>query len=117
MTKVTNETVENTKTDASTTNATASAENTTDPNQVVLLGSISYTDEFQYEEWLKNMDLNQAIFVLVANANYAQSKGLLSIAESELVAGALRTIKKNSKQTPVAPVVDSKNVTEDKSSK
>lgn len=71
-----------------------------DPNKVVLLGSISYSDEFQYEEWLKTMDLNQSVFVLVAAANYAQSKGLLSIAESELVAGALRTIKKNSKTTP-----------------
>ena len=77
------------------------APNENGEEKVVLLGSISYSDEFQYEEWLKKMDLNQSVFVLVAAANYAQSKGLLTLAESELVAGALRTIKKNSKQTPV----------------
>ena len=71
---------------------------------VKLLDSITYTDEFQYEEWLKNMDLNQSVFVLVAAAQYSQKAGILSIAESELIAGALRTIKKNSKQVPPSEV-------------
>jgi len=68
-------------------------------NKVTMLGTISYTDEKQYEEWLSNIDINQAIFVLVANANYSQSKGVLSLSESELISAAIRTIKKNS--TPV----------------
>jgi len=73
---------------------------TQDENKVVMLGTISYTDENQYEEWLTNIDINQAIFVLVANANYSQSKGVLSLAESELISAAIRTIKKNSTPAP-----------------
>jgi hypothetical protein len=94
-----------TKTEEKTSVSAEEVKNTPNENgeeKVVLLGSISYSDEFQYEEWLKKMDLNQSVFVLVAAANYAQSKGLLTLAESELVAGALRTIKKNSKQSPVS---------------
>lgn len=71
-----------------------------DENKVVMLGSISYTDEKQYEEWLNNIDINQAIFVLVANANYSQSKGVLTLSESELISAAIRTIKKNSSPAP-----------------
>ena len=67
-----------------------------DPNKIVMLGNISYTDEKQYEEWLSNMDINQAIFVLVASANYTQTKGVYSLSESELMSAAIRTIKKNS---------------------
>ena len=73
---------------------------TQDENKVVMLGTISYTDEKQYEEWLTNIDINQAIFVLVANANYSQSKGVLSLSESELISAAIRTIKKNSAPAP-----------------
>ena len=75
---------------------------TQDENKVVMLGTISYTDEKQYEEWLTNIDINQAIFVLVANANYSQSKGVLSLAESKLISAAIRTIKKNSAPAPEA---------------
>jgi len=80
---------------------------TQDESKVVMLGTISYTNEKQYEEWLTNIDINQAIFVLVANANYSQSKGVLSLSESELISAAIRTIKKNSSPapTPGEPVV------------
>jgi hypothetical protein len=70
-----------------------------DPNQVVLLGSISYNDEKEYMQWLSKMDVSQAIFVLVAGANFAQSKGLLNLAESELISSAIRSIKNGSTDT------------------
>lgn len=72
-----------------------------DPNQVVLLGSISYNNETEYMEWLSKMDVSQAIFVLVASANYAQAKGLLNLAESELISSAIRSIKNGSTETSV----------------
>jgi CRISPR/Cas system CSM-associated protein Csm4 (group 5 of RAMP superfamily) len=84
-----------------------------DPNKIVMLGNISYTDEKQYEEWLSNMDINQAIFVLVASANYTQSKGVYSLSESELMSAAIRTIKKNSSTTKPDVVTN----TNDESSK
>ena len=71
-----------------------------DANKTVLLGSISYENEDEYTEWLAKMDVNQAIFVLVAGANFSQAKGAFNIAESELISAAIRSIKKNS--TPPA---------------
>jgi hypothetical protein len=62
----------------------------------VLLGTISYTNEDDYENFLSKMDLNQSLFVLIASANFGQSKGLYNLDESELVAKAIKTIKKNS---------------------
>ena len=62
----------------------------------VLLGTISYTDENDYEKFLSSMDINQSLFVLIATANYGQSKGLFNLDESELVAKAIKTIKRNS---------------------
>ncbi len=67
-----------------------------DPNKVVLLGTISYNNEKEYEEWLSKMDVNQAVFVLIASANFAQAKGAYSLSESELISSAIRSIKKSS---------------------
>jgi hypothetical protein len=74
---------------------TAAQTATADENRNVLLGTISYTNEEDYESFLSKMDTNQALFVLIANANYGQSKGLLNLDESELVAKAIKTIKKS----------------------
>lgn len=65
----------------------------------VLLGAISYVDQAEYEKFLENLDLNQSIFVLMAGCNYAQSRGSYNLDESELIAKAIKTIKKSSKNT------------------
>lgn len=62
----------------------------------VLLGTISYTNPEDYEKFLDGLDVNQAIFVLIASANYGQAKGLYNLDEAELVTKAIKTIKKNS---------------------
>lgn len=62
----------------------------------VLFGTISYADESAYENFVSNMNINQAIFVLVASANFAQAKGAYNILESETISNAIRTIRKNS---------------------
>jgi hypothetical protein len=46
------------------------------------------------------MNINQAIFVLIASANFAQAKGSFNLLESEILATAIRTIKKTSNQEP-----------------
>jgi len=90
---VTEETVEKQTTDQNTQNE--------DPNKVVLLGTISYNNEEEYSKWLTNMDVNQAIFVLIASANFSQAKGAFNISESELISAAIRAIKKSSSEAPV----------------
>jgi len=68
----------------------------------VLLGTISYTNDEDYENFLSKLDINQAMFVLIASANYAQAKGLYNLDESELVAKAIKTIKRSSTQAKSA---------------
>jgi hypothetical protein len=68
----------------------------THPQQNVLFGSISYADEASYEEFISNMNVSQAVFVLVASANFSQAKGAFSLLESETIATAIRAIRKNS---------------------
>jgi len=69
----------------------------------VLLGTISYSDDAAYEGFLKKMDVNQAVFVLVAAANYSQSRGAFSLTEGGLVDAAIRTIKKSAAPVNQAP--------------
>ena len=68
----------------------------THPQQNVLFGSISYADESSYEEFISTMNVSQAVFVLVASANFSQAKGAFSLLESETIATAIRAIRKNS---------------------
>lgn len=63
-----------------------------------LFGSIGYDNDEAYEKFLDNMDVNQAVFVLIASANFAQAKGSFNILESETLSTAIRTIRKNSQQ-------------------
>lgn len=89
----TKSTTKTTKSDASQEAVGAQPANT-------LLGIITYSDDAAYENFLKKMDINQAVFVLIASANYAQSRGILSLPEGELVNTAIRAIKKSSAATP-----------------
>lgn len=72
----------------------ASEKDTTPSN--VLFGSISYADDSAYENFLQKMNLNQAVFILIASANFAQAKGSFNLLESETLSTAIRTIRKNS---------------------
>ena len=65
----------------------------------ILFGTITYADETSYENFIKDMNINQAIFVLVASANFAQAKGAFNILESETISTAIRAIRKNSEPT------------------
>ena len=58
-----------------------------------LLGSISYENEEDWEKFLDNLTAEHSIIVLIAAANYSQSKGIFNLAESELIAKALKRIK------------------------
>ena len=63
----------------------------------ILFGTITYADDDAYENFISNLDINQAVFILVASANFAQAKGAFNILESEVLSSAIRVIKKNSK--------------------
>jgi hypothetical protein len=63
-------------------------------NQNLLLGAISYESEEAYEAFLSKIDVNQAVFVLVAASKYAQARGAYNLNESELIATAIRRLKK-----------------------
>ena len=62
-----------------------------------LFGTIGYDNDAAYENFLDTMDVNQAVFVLIASANFAQARGSFNILESETLSTAIRTIRKNSK--------------------
>lgn len=65
------------------------------PQQNILFGTISYADDTAYEEFIGNMNISQAIFVLMASANFSQSRGAFNLLESETISTAIRTIRKN----------------------
>jgi hypothetical protein len=64
----------------------------------ILLGTISYDNEEDYDNFLDKMDVNQAIFVLIASAKYCQSKGVFNLGESELMARSIKTIQRSSQK-------------------
>jgi hypothetical protein len=68
-------------------------------NQNVLFGTIGYSDDAAYENFIQTMNLSQAVFVLVASANFAQAKGAFNLLESESLSSAIRVIRKNSSET------------------
>lgn len=94
------ETIATETTDRVVTDSDATGTDTTQTEtpQNVLLGSIAYTNDDDYEAFLNNLDVNQALFVLITSANYAQARGLYKLEESELVTKAIRVIKKTSKE-------------------
>lgn len=62
--------------------------------QNMLLGAISYETDEAYEAFLSKLDVNQAVFVLVAASKYAQARGAFNLSESELISSAIRRLKK-----------------------
>lgn len=76
----------------------------------VLFSTISYQDDAAYENFISNMNMSQAVFVLIASANFAQAKGAFNILESEVLSTAIRKIRKNStpSQTDGEPTKEEK---------
>lgn len=74
-----------------------------------LFGTIGYTDESSYENFLEQMNLGQALFVLIASANFAQAKGSFNVLEAELLAKAIRVVRKNSTPAPKSEESENKN--------
>lgn len=96
--------------EAPTETIKAQAQPPVEEQPTVLLGTISYKNEDDYENFLYKMDLNQALFVLIATANYGQAKGLYNLSESELVSRAIKTIRKNSQPAQPADAVVAEEV-------
>jgi len=66
------------------------------PKQNLLFGTLSYKDDTSYENFIQSMSVGQALVVMIASANFAQAKGSFNILESEVLANAIRVIRKNS---------------------
>ncbi len=86
--------------EAPSTGASASSEK--QPKNL-LFGTIAYDDDAAYEKFLAEMTPNQAVFVLIASANLGQAKGSFNILESEVLANAIRKIKKTSTKKTETP--------------
>ena len=81
----------------------------------VLLGTISYVNDSDYEKFLNNLDLNQSVWVIMSAVEYAQTRKetpVYSMYECELIAKANRTIKSASEPTSKS---DADNKTTEKS--
>jgi hypothetical protein len=57
-----------------------------------LLGTISYEKREDYEEFLKALSIEHSAVVLISAANFAQSKGIFSLDEAELIANAIKRL-------------------------
>jgi hypothetical protein len=55
-----------------------------------LLGAISYENQKDYDNFLNGLTLEHAAIVLITAANYAHSKGIFTLDESELIAKAIK---------------------------
>lgn len=60
---------------------------------VTLLGAITYTNESDYENFLKNLTIEQSVVILIAAANFAQTKGIYSLPESELIMKSIKRLR------------------------
>ena len=67
--------------------------------QNILFGTITYADDNAYEEFIGKMNVSQALFVLIASANYSQAKGSFNLLESETLSAAIRSLRKTSEKT------------------
>lgn len=68
-----------------------------------LLGTISYENREDYENFLNGLTLEHAAIVLISAATYAQSKGIFSLDEAELISKSIKrmTVKpEESTETP-----------------
>jgi hypothetical protein len=68
------------------------------PQPNILFGTITYADDNAYEEFITSMNISQALFVLIASANYSQAKGAFNLLESETLSAAIRSIRKTSEK-------------------
>jgi len=68
------------------------------PQPNILFGTITYADDNAYEEFITTMNISQALFVLIASANYSQAKGAFNLLESETLSAAIRSIRKTSEK-------------------
>lgn len=64
-----------------------------DPKNV-LFGIIGYKDDEAYENFIKNLTPDQAVYILVASANFAQKQGAYGLLEAETLASAIRVLRK-----------------------
>jgi hypothetical protein len=88
--------MENTKQQVETVESASTEKNEQKAPVNILLGAISYNNESDYETFLENMDINQALFIIVSGCTYAQSKAAYNLAEAELISKAIKTIKNQS---------------------
>lgn len=84
----------NTKNSEENTNTTQNGAAEQAAPIATLLSSISYTNQEDYENFLKNLTAEHALIVLVSAANHCQAKGIFNLEEAELVAKAIRRITK-----------------------
>lgn len=62
------------------------------PEVTTLLGAISYEKRDDYDQFLRDITIEHAAIVLISAANFAQSKGIFSLDEAELIATAIKRL-------------------------
>lgn len=58
----------------------------------VLFGSLSYDSQSEYVKFLEELDQPKAVAMLVAAAAYAQSRGVYTLEESEVIIKSIRAL-------------------------
>jgi len=62
------------------------------PTKRVVFGTFEYSDDIEYLKHLSTMSPEQAVLSLVAASAFAQSKGIYSFEESEVIITAIRKL-------------------------
>ena len=74
------------------TGGTDTQETEKTPQVTTLLGTISYESREDYDNFLQNLTLEHAAIVLISAANFAQSKGIFTLDEAELIANSIKRL-------------------------
>ena len=77
-------------------------------NHTLFGGAIGYDSPSDYYSFLKELNKNSALHMLIASVNYAQTKGVYSLQEAELIAASIRTFT-----TPIQTTVSQEDIPTD----
>lgn len=83
-----------------TTQQTPTPEMETRKPTGTLLGTISYENREDYDNFLNSLTLEHAAIVLISAANFAQGKGIFSLDEAALISNAIKRLTTKPDQEP-----------------
>jgi hypothetical protein len=86
-----------------------SSESQTTPKYSIFGGAIGYDSPSDFEQFVSTMNQTNALYMLITAVNYAQSKGVYSIPEAEMLAASIKSFVKKKVEEPTKEQTDEPN--------